>query len=63
MRTNGYNATINKVTRDDKGVYCRQEMAAATAIAKKDGCSRQESDDNKIGGGGSKDGLVATIIG
>ena len=25
-----YNVTINKVTKDDKGVCCRQETAAAT---------------------------------
>jgi hypothetical protein len=31
LRTNGYNATINKVTRDDEGVCHRQETAAATA--------------------------------
>ena len=63
MRTNGYNATINKETRDDEGVCRRQETAAAMAIARKDGCSRQESDNNEIGGGRGKDGLVATMIG
>ena len=31
MRTNGYNATISKVMRDDEGVCRRQEMMAATA--------------------------------
>ena len=31
MRTNGYNATINKVTRDDEGVCHRLEMVAAMA--------------------------------
>ena len=32
-------------------------------IAMKDGCSRQGSDNDEIGGGGGKDGLVATMIG
>jgi hypothetical protein len=31
LRTNGYNATINKVTKDEEGVCRRQETAAATA--------------------------------
>jgi hypothetical protein len=31
LRKNGYNPTINKVTRDDKGVSCRQETVAVTA--------------------------------
>jgi hypothetical protein len=31
LRTNGYNATINKVTRDEEGVCRRQEMAAVMA--------------------------------
>jgi hypothetical protein len=31
LRTNGYNATINKVTRDDEDVCHRKEMVAATA--------------------------------
>ena len=28
---NGYNTTTNKVTRDDEGVFRRQETAAKTA--------------------------------
>ncbi len=32
-------------------------------IARKDGCIRQESDNDEIGGGGGEDGLVATMIG
>ena len=45
LRTNGYNATINSVTRDDEGV-----------------CRRQEIDDDEIGGGVGKDGLVEAMI-
>ena len=55
---NGYNATINKVTRDDEGVCRRQETVAATADQILQ--VRMAAADKRVtGGGGGKDGLVA----